>query len=154
MAAPLAGRTFRLNRREETDMSTTTMPMMETYPKSINLDRRKLAAAIDTLRACAEACTACADACLSEDDIAVLAKCIRTNLDCADICETTARVLSRHTGYDANISRSLLQAAITACRSCGDECALYADVHEHCAICADACRNCERTCRDLLATIS
>jgi hypothetical protein len=44
-------------------MTTTTMPMLETYPQSITLDRTKLAATIDTLIACSEACTACADAC-------------------------------------------------------------------------------------------
>jgi hypothetical protein len=42
---------------------TTTMPMLETCPQSISLDRAKLAAAIDALIACSEACTACADAC-------------------------------------------------------------------------------------------
>ncbi|MEU9507035.1 four-helix bundle copper-binding protein [Micromonospora sp. NPDC048170] len=135
-------------------MPSTTMPMLETYPKSINLDRARLAAVIEALNACAQACTACADACLSEDMVAELAKCVRTNLDCADICTTTARVLSRHTGYDANISRSLLEACAVACRSCGDECAGHAGMHEHCRVCADACRACEKACRELLATMS
>jgi hypothetical protein len=133
---------------------TITMSMLETYPKSINLDRAKLATTIDALNACAQACTACTDACLSEDRIAELTKCVRTDLDCADICATTARVLSRHTGYDANISRTLLAACATACKSCGDECARHAQMHEHCRVCADACRACERACRDLLATVS
>ena len=135
-------------------MSTSTMPMLETYPKSINLDRARLAAAIDALNDCAQACTACADACLSEDMVAELTKCIRTNLDCADICTATARVLSRHTGYDANLSRDLLEACATACRSCADECGGHAGMHEHCRICADACQACERACRDLLAGMS
>jgi hypothetical protein len=133
---------------------TITTSLLETYPQSINLDRAKLAATIDALTACAQACTACADACLSEDRVAELAKCIRTDLDCADICATTARVLSRHTGYDANVSRTLLEAGATACKSCGDECARHAEMHHHCRICADACRACEQACRDLLATIS
>ena len=30
---------------------------------------------------------------------------IRSNADCADICDTTSRVLSRHTGYDAPHAR-------------------------------------------------
>ncbi|GLZ57218.1 hypothetical protein Misp05_07940 [Micromonospora sp. NBRC 107095] len=60
------------------------MPMLETYPKSVNLDRAKLAAAIDALNDCAQACTACAGACLSEDMVAELARCVRTNLDSAD----------------------------------------------------------------------
>ncbi|SCL56209.1 four-helix bundle copper-binding protein [Micromonospora chersina] len=135
-------------------MTTASMPMLDTYPKSINLDRAKLAATIDALRSCAQACTACADACLSEDMVAELTKCIRTNLDCADICDTTARVLSRHTGYDANVTRSLLEACATACKSCGDECAAHAGMHEHCRVCADSCRACEKACRDLLAVMT
>jgi hypothetical protein len=135
-------------------MTTATMPMLETYPRSINLDRRALGGAIDTLLACSQACTACADACLSEDDVVELTKCIRTNLDCADICDATARVLSRHTAYDANISRTLLEACATACQACASECAQHASMHEHCAVCADACERCEAACRALLATIS
>jgi hypothetical protein len=134
-------------------MTNMTIPMLETYPQEINLDRRQLAAAIDSLIACSEACTACADACLSEPMIAELAKCIRTNLDCADICHATARVLSRHTGYDANISRTMLEACVMACNACAEECELHADMHEHCRICAQACRDCQAACEQLLAAM-
>jgi hypothetical protein len=135
-------------------MTATAMPMLNAYPQSIKLDRAKLVAAVEALTACSQACTACADACLSEDMVGALTKCIRTNLDCADICATTARVLSRHTGYDAHISRTLLEACIVACCSCGDECASHADMHEHCRICADTCLTCEQVCRDLLVSMS
>jgi hypothetical protein len=134
-------------------MATTTTAMLERYPKSINMDRAELAAVIDILNACAQACTACADACLSEDAVAELTKCVRTNLDCADICTATARVLSRHTGYDANLSRAMLEACVVACRTCGDECADHAGMHEHCRVCAEACRKCEQACRELLAAL-
>jgi hypothetical protein len=134
-------------------MTTTTMPMLETYPRTINLDRRLLAATIDSLIACSEACTACADACLSEEAVVELTKCIRTNLDCADICATAARVLSRHTDYDANISRTLLEACATACEACAGECEIHAVAHEHCHVCAQACRECELACRELLAVM-
>ena len=81
--------------------------MLDAYPKDLgNIDRQKLADCIHACFACGETCTACADACLSEDMVAELTKCIRTNLDCADICTTTGTVLSRHTGYDANITRA------------------------------------------------
>lgn len=130
-----------------------TAEMMNTYPAEINLDRDLLARVVDTLAACSQACTACADACLSEDMVDELRKCIRTNLDCADICDTTARVLSRHTGYDANLTRAMLQACVQACRSCGDECAAHAGHHEHCRVCAEACRACEQACTELLAAI-
>ncbi|MFI7446121.1 four-helix bundle copper-binding protein [Nonomuraea sp. NPDC049714] len=128
--------------------------MIETYPADINLDRERIAATVGALIDCAQACTACADACLSEGDVDDLRKCIRTNLDCADICDTTARVLSRHTGYDANISRAQLQACVQACASCAEECGRHARAHEHCRVCADQCRACEQACRDLLAVMS
>ena len=82
-----------------------------------------------------------------------LRKCIRTDLDCADICVTTGRVLSRHTGYDANLTQAVLQACITACQSCGDECAQHAEMHDHCRICAEACRACADACSQLLDSL-
>jgi hypothetical protein len=82
-----------------------------------------------------------------------LRKCIRSDLDCADICEVTGRVLSRHTGYDANLTRAQLQACAQACKSCGDECEGHAEMHEHCRICAEACRRCEQACQAVLAAI-
>jgi len=38
-------------------------------------------------------------------------------------------------------------------RSCGEECAGHADMHEHCRVCADVCRRCEQACRELLAAL-
>lgn len=131
-----------------------TADMLNAYPADLGgIDREALAACIDACFACAQVCTACADACLSEDIVAELTKCIRTDLDCADLCETTGRVLSRHTGYDANLTRAVVQACAAACSACADECASHADMHDHCRICADACRQCEQACNQLLATL-
>jgi hypothetical protein len=127
--------------------------MLDTYSRDFNLDARVLATAIDALSDCAQACTACADNCLSEPTVAELAKCIRLNLDCADVCTATLRVASRQTEYDANVTRPLVEACVAACRSCGDECERHAEMHEHCRVCAEACRRCERACRDLLAAM-
>lgn len=45
---------------------------------------------------CVQSCTACANACLGEDYVAVLRRCISTNLGCADVvCASTGRILSR-----------------------------------------------------------
>ncbi len=132
---------------------TYAQRMIQTNPNQVPFDTAALTECIQACFDCAQACTACADACLSEDMVAELTKCIRSNLDCADVCDATGRVLSRHTGYDANISRTLLEACAMACRSCGDECARHADMHEHCRICAEACRACEQACRDLLAAM-
>ncbi len=128
--------------------------MLDTYPKDLgHIDQDKLAACIEACNECAQPCTACADACLSEDMVAELTKCIRTNLDCADICATTGAVLSPHTGYDANVTRAVLEACATVCKACGDECEQHASMHEHCKVCAESCRRCEQACRDLLASL-
>ncbi|WP_298455394.1 four-helix bundle copper-binding protein [uncultured Cellulomonas sp.] len=131
-----------------------TAAMIQTYPADITLDRELLARAIDALITCSQACTACADACLSEEMVADLRTCIRTNLDCADSCGATARILSRHTGYDADLTRAHLEACIAACRACGDQCEQHAGMHEHCRVCAEACRSCEEACGELLTSIA
>ncbi|RLV56657.1 four-helix bundle copper-binding protein [Aeromicrobium phragmitis] len=130
-----------------------TAEMINAYPNDIGLDRDLLARAVNALVACSQACTACADACLSEEMVAELRHCIRTDLDCADICATTARVLSRHTSYDADITKAQLQACIQACKTCGEECEQHSTHHEHCRICAEACHECEQACSELLASI-
>lgn len=133
---------------------TPVAEMLKAYPADLGgIDREALAHCIEECFACAQACTACADACLSEQTVAELVKCVRTDLDCADICATTGRVLSRHTGYDANLTRTMLTACAVSCRTCGDECARHATMHEHCRICADACRRCEQACRDLITAL-
>ena len=129
--------------------------MLETYPKDFGgIDKDKLSACIEACFQCAQACTACADACLGEDMVAELTKCIRTDLDCTDVCEATGRMLSRHTGYDANLSRAVLEACAAACKACGDECESHASMHEHCRVCAQACKRCEQACRDLIAALN
>src|SRR3954447_4734651 len=131
---------------------THVQSMIDTYPKDLgSIDKEKLPACIQACFECAQTCTAGADACLSEDKVAELTKCIRTNLDCADVCATTGNVLSRHTGYDANLTRAALEACRMACKACGDECEQHASMHEHCGVCAEACRRCEQACADLLS---
>jgi hypothetical protein len=133
---------------------TVTAQMLDAYPKDLGgIDRQKLRACIDACLECAQACTACADACLSENMVADLRKCIRTNLDCADVCEATGRVLSRHTGYDAILTRAVLDACADACKACGDECGSHASMHEHCRVCAESCRRCEQACQELIASL-
>ncbi|MFQ6855364.1 four-helix bundle copper-binding protein [Streptomyces sp. 35M1] len=135
-------------------MTTVVEDMLNTYPADLGgADRQKLARCIEECIACAQACTACADACLSEETVAELTKCIRTDMDCADVCGATAAVLSRHTGYDANVTRALLRACAVVCKTCADECEAHADRHGHCRVCAEACRRCEQACDDLLSAL-
>jgi hypothetical protein len=133
---------------------TAVAEMLRTYPKDLGgVDQQKLSDCIEACLDCAQTCTACADACLSEDMVAELTTCIRTCTDCSDVCDTTFRVLSRHTGYDANLTRAVLEACVAACKACGDECAQHASMHEHCRVCSETCRRCEAACRELLASL-
>lgn len=128
--------------------------MLQTYPKDLgSIDQQKLAECIEACFECAQTCTACADACLAEDMVAELTQCMRLNQDCADVCETTGRVLSRQTGTNVALNRALLEACQAACRSCAEECEKHAGMHEHCKVCAEACRRCEQACAELLASI-
>ena len=124
--------------------------MLDTYPGTVNVDADVLAATIDALSDCAQACTADADADLREQNLAEMITCIRLCLDCADICTATAAVTSRQTAYDANVTRPLLEACVVSCTTCGDECERHARHHAHCRVCEQACRRCEQACRQLL----
>lgn len=130
---------------------TVTEDMLRTTPSATGYDQAALAACIDACVACAQACTACADACLGEDMVAELRRCITTDLNCADICDATGRVLSRQTGYDAELTRTAITACRDACRRCAEECERHADMHAHCRVCAEACRRCEEACERLMA---
>lgn len=128
--------------------------MLDAYPRDYNLDQALLVRCIEACYECEQACTQCADACLSETDPSAMTKCIRLDLDCADVCHTTGRILSRQTDYDARVTRAVLEACIAACGSCGDECEQHGEHGmEHCAFCAEACRRCETACQELLAAV-
>ena len=133
---------------------TKVKDMLDTYPRTFNVDADLLAQTIEALLDCANTCSQCADACLSESDVTKLAKCIRLNLDCADVCLVTSRSLSRQTEYDANLTRPLLEACAAACKSCGYECVSHSEHMGHCRICAESCRRCEQACRQFLEAIS
>lgn len=132
---------------------SSTQEMLDSHPQAAgSVDLELLAACIDACLACGQACTACADACLAEEGVADLVKCIRTDLDCADLCETTASILSRRTGHDANLLRTVLETCAQACNACAEECQSHAEMHDHCRICAEACRACEEACKALAAS--
>src|SRR3954447_8949740 len=121
-------------------VGTIAERMLEAYPRDFNVDREELVRCIEACYTCAQACTQCADDCLSESGVGDLVKCIRLNLDCADICAATGGVVSRQTEYDANVTRAALDACIVVCKACGDECERHGSHGmEHCAVCAEAC---------------
>jgi hypothetical protein len=123
--------------------------MLDTYPRTWTVDADLLAATIDAVTDCAQACNADNAADLSEQNVTEMIRCIRLCLDCVDVCTATAGVIGRQAQYDASLIRPLLEACAASCWSCGDECEQHAHM-PHCRVCAEACRRGERACRDLL----
>jgi hypothetical protein len=68
----------------------TVKEIIERHPRPINIDRDLLLRCIDACFDCAAPCTSCADACLGESDVPELVRCVRLNLDCADVCDAQA----------------------------------------------------------------
>jgi hypothetical protein len=129
---------------------TVTSEMLDASPTSAPLGVAEVAAAIDECLNCAQACISDADADLAERDIDELRTCIALCLKCADVCELTARLLSRPAQWDSFVVERLLQACVRVCTTCAEECAMHADHHRHCAICENACRACIQACSALL----
>ena len=81
----------------------------------------------------------------------MLTRCIRLDLDCADLCGATGAILSRQTATEPQLVQAALEACATACRLCGDECEVHAQHGmDHCRVCAEACRRCEQACTTLV----
>lgn len=134
---------------------TYASQMAQTNPSRVPVASHVSAECIQACFDCAQACTACADACLGEQEAKMVVRCIRLDLDCADVCMTTGKVLSRQTAFDPQIARAVLQACATTCKLCGDECAMHAQHGmQHCATCAEACRRCAQACNALLQAIA
>jgi hypothetical protein len=119
----------------------TTLQMLKAAPQELTVDAQLVADAIDAASACAVTCTACASACLSEGTD--MQQCVRDDLDCADLCEVTARHLARLNKSDKQLTLSILAACIEACVQCAGSCQPHAEHHEHCRLCLEACRRCE-----------
>jgi hypothetical protein len=128
-----------------------TESILKRHPLPLALDQSALSDCVDACFDCAQSCTSCADACLGEGRPDELVRCIRLNLDCADICDTMARVASRQTGYEPRLVRELLHACALACKLCGEECWKHAGRMEHCRVCAEACERCQEACGRLMA---
>lgn len=136
------------------DPVSTTIRMIGAHPRrTAEPEASVLAACIEECAACAQACVACADACLSEPDVRDLVRCASLDLDCADLCDATARILTRQSALGSSLARSVVQTCAEACRLCGEECEAHARMHEHCRICAEACRRCETACIELVASL-
>ena len=130
---------------------TYTKDMLDAAPTGVPLRTEDVAAAIDACLSCLQSCTSCADADLAEPDVGELATCVALCLNCAEVCDTTARLLSRPAHWELFVVHRLLQACVRTCTESAEECARHAPHHRHCAICEQVCRECILACDALLA---
>lgn len=96
--------------------------------------------AIDACTRCASACDHCIAACLEEDNLEMMATCIRLDIQCAAVC----RLLALYLEHESQFSPALAKLCQAVCRSCAEACAEHE--HEHCQACAEACQACAQAC--------
>lgn len=96
---------------------------------------------LEMLSHCAAECSHCATACIEETDVKALVRCIKLNIDCAEICQVTASFVAR----DSEHAQHLLKECAEICEDCAAECEKH-EYMEHCRKCAEACRHCAEAC--------
>lgn len=100
---------------------------------------------IEACHVCAAYCDRCATSCLQEDDVKMMAECIRLDMDCAAVCRLAGGYMAR----DSKFARQICDLCADICQACGDECAKHEA--DHCQKCAEACKRCADECRKMAA---
>lgn len=109
----------------------------------LKLSHEQYQAVMETLHECMAACNHCYDACLKEEDMKMMAECIRLDRECADICAYLEQAISRGTPFISELAG----VCAVICEACGNECQKHQ--HNHCQKCAEACFKCAEACRQL-----
>ena len=130
----------------------TLKRMLQSHPHPAAGNGDQARKCIEACAECAQACTICADACLAETDVTMLVNCIRLDLDCADVCQVTATLVTRPSHRDAPALRAQLEACYEICRACADECGRHSHM-DHCRICAEVCSACADACQQMMVAL-
>jgi len=105
------------------------------------MKKQPYAELIESLKECIDACNRCFDACLNEENVKMMADCIRLDRECADVCSFLEQAITRHSPF----VEELINLCAVICQACGDECRKH--THDHCQKCADVCLMCADACR-------
>jgi hypothetical protein len=101
---------------------------------------------IQLLAECAATCNHCASACLDESDVKKLSRCIKLDIDCAEICTLAISFISRGSEHADHV----LNECADICEACASECEKHSKM-EHCRKCAEICRTCAELCHSGVA---
>ena len=129
---------------------TALTDMLQSHPQKPTTHMNEISAAIDACFEAEKITTICADACIAEKEFEMLRECIRLDLDCADICSATGRLIARQAQPKPDLWRAALQACIEVCRACAAECGKHADRFEHCRITKECCERTMQACQRAL----
>nr|WP_285853319.1 four-helix bundle copper-binding protein [Sporosarcina luteola] len=105
----------------------------------------KYAETLKVILECLEECNTCFDACLKEEDVKMMADCIRLDRECADVCAFAAQAITRNSPF----TNQILELCADVCDRCAEECAKHDE--DHCKRCAESCRKCAEACRQAVA---
>lgn len=78
-----------------------------------------------------------------EDDVKMMAECIRLDMQCAVLCYAAAQLMSMGSAQ----ASSICIICADLCDACAAECAKHDN--EHCQECAKACKECADECRSM-----
>lgn len=96
---------------------------------------------IRILGECVNSCNHCFSGCLKEDNVKMMAECIRLDKECAEMCSFMILMFHKSRFID-----KYLELCISVCEACSEECEKYP--HEHCKQCAQKCNECIKACCD------
>ncbi len=92
---------------------------------------------------CIIACDQCVQSCLTEGKAL---NCCKFCIDCSSLGGLSNRMVSSKSGF----AEDVLMIYAEACDMCAAECEKFSMNYHHCKVCADACRNCAKCCRELI----
>jgi hypothetical protein len=103
------------------------------------------------MRECVDACSEChricletVQHCLERGGRHAEAAHIRTLLDCAQVCATSADLMLR----GSDLHAAICTACAEVCERCAEDCERFSD-DPLVRACADACRRCAESCRQM-----
>jgi hypothetical protein len=126
-----------------------TRELFDSITIDSDIDAERWSDAITALGNCQEAVTACAGAMLVE--ASDMTSGVLRDLDCADVVQAAARVLTRAAAADLSLLSAQLEACLVACERSNQYCSAHAEHLPHCRICAENTKACADACRELLA---
>ncbi len=94
----------------------------------------------EALTECIHRCNHCFTSCLMEENVKMMADCIRLDKDCIEACSFAMKFLYKRSRF----KREVLMLCKNICLGCAEECGKFQE--DHCQRCAEACRDCAGKC--------